>query len=287
MDWVRLWKDMPTDPKWRVIARRSGRPLPEVLAVFVFMMTNAGDNNDERGKLSGWDDEDVGAALDIDGEHVAAIREAMQGKTLDGDKLSGWDKRQPKREDDSVERVKKWRDNKNKELHCANAPKRDVTQCNATERDVTQCNAPDTDTDKNIDITLVPADGGDAIVSSFEKAKRVRSEKDTELIQAVISDWNDLAADLRLPQVSHITPKRQSAILARSRDLLEYYDFPDAKTGFAGLFAKIRGSPFLRGETGRFRADLDFVITQSSFTKIMENRYAGDETAKRGVNGWR
>ena len=77
--WVRLWNDMPTDPKWRVIARRAGRPLSEVIAVFVFMMTNAGANATERGELSNWSDEDVAAALDTEAEHVAAIREAMQG----------------------------------------------------------------------------------------------------------------------------------------------------------------------------------------------------------------
>lgn len=30
--WVRLWEDMPTDPKWRVIAKRAGRPISEVIA---------------------------------------------------------------------------------------------------------------------------------------------------------------------------------------------------------------------------------------------------------------
>ncbi len=90
--WVRLLDDMPTDPKWRVVSRRAGRPLPEVLSVFVFMMTNAGANANERGRMLNWSDEDVGAALDMDAEHVASIREAMQGKTLEGDRLSGWDR---------------------------------------------------------------------------------------------------------------------------------------------------------------------------------------------------
>jgi len=133
-NWVRLWEDMPTDPKWRVIARRAGRPISEVLAVFVFMMTNAGASGS--GALSGWDDEDVAAALDIEPQAVESIRNAMQGKTLDGENLTGWDKRQPKREDNSYERTKAWRERKN-----------GVTQCDAVKRSVTQCDAPDTDTD--------------------------------------------------------------------------------------------------------------------------------------------
>jgi hypothetical protein len=132
--WVRLWEDMPTDPKWRVVARRAGRPLAEVLAVFVFMLTNA-SKAQERGTLANWNDEDVGAAIDVDAEHVAAIRDAMQGKTLDGDKLTGWERRQPKREDGAAERAKEWR-------------KSNRTQPNATERPKTPREDTDTDTEK-------------------------------------------------------------------------------------------------------------------------------------------
>jgi len=39
--WVRLWEDMPTDPKWRVIAKRAGRPISEVIAVFTHMLINS------------------------------------------------------------------------------------------------------------------------------------------------------------------------------------------------------------------------------------------------------
>lgn len=110
MNWVRLWSDMPTDPKWRVIAKRSGRPLAEVLAVFVHMLTNAGANATERGVLANWCHDDIAAALDMEAEHVAAIYDAMQGKTLDGASLTGWGKRQPKREDGAAERAKAWRE---------------------------------------------------------------------------------------------------------------------------------------------------------------------------------
>lgn len=128
-DWVRLWHDMPTDPKWRVVARKSGQPLACVVAVFTMMLTNASGNAMKRGTLLGWDHEDAGAALDMDGEAVAAIYEAMQGKVLDGDTLTGWDRRQPKREDSGVSgRVAKHRETK------AAAAKHDVTHGNAPEK---------------------------------------------------------------------------------------------------------------------------------------------------------
>ena len=93
--WCRLWNDMPTDPKWRVIAKRSGQPLCTVIAVYVAMLTNANASKD-RGVLEKWDDEDMAIALDLETEQVASIREQMQGKVLDGNQLTGWEKRQPR-----------------------------------------------------------------------------------------------------------------------------------------------------------------------------------------------
>lgn len=170
MNWVRLWHDMPTDPKWRVVAKRSGRPLTEVLAVFTLMLTNAGANATERGTLDNWSDEDVAAALDMDAEHVTAIREAMQGKTLDGDTLTGWKKRQPKREDDSSERVKRYRDER-----------RTVTQRNADE---TQRNAPekrreDTDSEKK-----------DTPVHSEQEAAPAKADGRTKIFDELKSVYN-------------------------------------------------------------------------------------------------
>lgn len=128
MNWVRLWHDMPTDPKWRVIAKRSGRPLTEVLAVFTLMLTNAGANATERGTLDNWSDEDVAAALDMEAEHVTAIRGAMQGKTLDGEKLTGWKKRQPNREDGSAERAKAWRERNRTQPNAEKRPDTEKTR---------------------------------------------------------------------------------------------------------------------------------------------------------------
>ncbi len=122
--WVRLWHDMPTDIKWRVVSKKCGRPICEIVAVFTMMLVNASQSED-RGTLSNWNDEDVGAAIDLDAEAVKSIRDAMQGKVLDGDYLTGWSRRQPKREDvNGYDRVKRYRQNE--------------TQCNAMKRSVTQ-----------------------------------------------------------------------------------------------------------------------------------------------------
>lgn len=132
-EWVRLWHDMPTDPKWRSIARKSGQPLPAVIAVFVMLMTNASAHADDRGVLHGFEADDVAAALDMEPEHVEAIIGAMQGKVLDGDRLTGWEKRQPKREDGTAAaRKQAW---KERQVERRNAPERTGTHGNAPETD--------------------------------------------------------------------------------------------------------------------------------------------------------
>lgn len=123
IEWCRLWHDMVTDPKFRAVAKRCRRPTGEVVAVFVAMLTNASANEDERGTLRNWNHEDIGVALDFDAEVVESIYLAMQGKLLVGNRLTGWERRQPKREDNSTDRVRAHRERK-----------RDVTQCNAEKR---------------------------------------------------------------------------------------------------------------------------------------------------------
>lgn len=126
MDWFRWYAGTVTDPKWRVVSRRSGQPLHVVLAVWAAVLENA-NQAEHRGTLESFDPEDVGAALDLEGSQVQAVLDAMQGKVLDGESLSGWEGRQPKREreDSSTERVRRFREKKKQERH--------VTPCNALE----------------------------------------------------------------------------------------------------------------------------------------------------------
>lgn len=107
--WLRLWHDMPTDPKWRTISKASGQRIGDVMAVYVHMLVTA-SNATERGRTQSFNCEDVASALDIETEQVAAIVDAMQGRVLDGDMVRGWEKRQVAREDGAAERAKAWRE---------------------------------------------------------------------------------------------------------------------------------------------------------------------------------
>lgn len=132
--WLRLWHDMPFDPKWRAVSRRSGQRISDVIAIYTLMLVSASQQS-ERGTLTGWSDEDAAACLDLDEEVVRLVRVAMEGKVTEEGRLSGWERRQPKREDGTAaERKAAWKERQN-------------TARNALERSGTQRNAPDTDTD--------------------------------------------------------------------------------------------------------------------------------------------
>ncbi|WP_218018041.1 hypothetical protein [Sphingomonas azotifigens] len=109
--WVRLWHDMPTDPKWRVIARKSGQPLACVVALFSYMLVEASRSKD-KGSIEGVRPEEAAEALDLDQTAIEAILGAMKGRVTDGRRLISWDRRQPKREDLSTERAARHRERK-------------------------------------------------------------------------------------------------------------------------------------------------------------------------------
>jgi hypothetical protein len=133
--WFRWHHGTVTDPKWRVVASRCVTfvTVGHVVAVWAAMIENASQSS-PRGELSGWDDEDVAVCLGFEIEQVAAIRQAMQGKVLDGNALTSWEKRQPNREDRSTERTKAWRDRQREQR---DESKRDVTNGDASKRTVT------------------------------------------------------------------------------------------------------------------------------------------------------
>lgn len=95
--WLRLWHDMPNDPKWRTIARVSGQHITVVQSIWLQLMVSA-SANDPRGEYAVLH-EDIASSLDIDEQAVQAVIDAMQSRVLEGKKLAAWEKRQPAKED--------------------------------------------------------------------------------------------------------------------------------------------------------------------------------------------
>lgn len=97
--WLRLWHDMPNDPKWRTIAKISGQPIALVQAVYLQLLVSASQNpvTDEAGVTLHTvtvTNEDIASALDVTVSNVNSVTDAMQGRVLNGNSISGWNKRQ-------------------------------------------------------------------------------------------------------------------------------------------------------------------------------------------------
>ncbi|GLT01790.1 hypothetical protein GCM10007897_31880 [Sphingobium jiangsuense] len=254
--WLRLWHDMPTDPKWRTIARKSGQRIGDVIAVFNFILVNASENAAERGALSAFDIEDVASALDLDDKDVQAIIDAMQGKVLDGDRLAGWDKRQPKREDSTAsERKKAWKER----------------QKNAAERSGTQGNAPDTDTDTDTDTEYLEAKASCASGEAREPENpEFQLEAEQQTVDRLkpehfVEAWNDLAGRIAKPKIRALTPERRTRLKAR----IAGYSLDE----FREVLGNIENSAFLRGDKGWSGCTFDWVTKKNNFQKILEGNY--------------
>lgn len=137
MDWLRLWHDMPNDPKWRTIARISGQPICLVQAMYLHLLVDA-SRNVTRGHVT-VTKEDIASALDVTDEQIEVVLSAMQGRVLDGDQVTGWEKRQPKREDagnaetgakSAAQRKREQRERQKKEQeeNGSHSPSRGVTE---------------------------------------------------------------------------------------------------------------------------------------------------------------
>lgn len=126
LSWWRSWHGAPMDNKWPVIAARSGVKVGIVSAVAWALFDYASQHKD-RGSVDGFDTEVYSVYSGFPEVEVVAVIQAMtdKGIIVDG-KLVNWEKRQPKREDDSKDRVAKFR-----------AKSKDVTQCNAEKESVT------------------------------------------------------------------------------------------------------------------------------------------------------
>lgn len=108
--WIRLWTEMPTDPKFRTVARLSGQPLSAVIAFYVLLLTDAAQApSSTTPGATALNDDDAASALDLSLDHVRAMREAMQGRLLDGNILSGWARRQMPSTTRAAERARAWR----------------------------------------------------------------------------------------------------------------------------------------------------------------------------------
>lgn len=103
------------------------------------------------------------------------------------------------------------------------------------------------------------------ILSSKED---MSSDDDAPVTQKEIIDaWNDIAVRAGLPQIKALNDKRKAMLRTRIKE------FPDVDT-WSIAFQNIEKSKFLLGENDRgWKANFDFLLQPSSFTKLIEGVY--------------
>lgn len=85
--------------------------------------------------------------------------------------------------------------------------------------------------------------------------------------------WNELAEKHGLPKAQRFSKTRQSRLRARLKDCA-------GLNGWEAALEKIANSPFLLGDNPNgWKATLDFVLRDSSFTKLMEGNYEQSDSS--------
>jgi len=161
--WFRSWHGAPTDNKWLVIAAKA-KVKPGVVSAVAWALFDHASQADERGSVKEFDTETYAVFSGFGENEVQAVIAAMLSKGVidENGRLHAWDKRQPKREDDSAERVRRHRENKkagdagSNGSNDGNDSADGVTQCNARKRTETHVThtEPDTETDKKVVVVV-------------------------------------------------------------------------------------------------------------------------------------
>lgn len=267
--WLRLWHDMPNDPKWRTIARISEQPISVVLAVYLHLLVDA-SRNVTRGHVD-VTNEDLASALDVTEDVICSVLSAMEGRVKVGNELSGWNKRQPKREDSGDDETgaksaaARKRDQRNRERAYAEQQETNiqVTQCHAMSRNVTLDKDKDKDKEElHIGAFAPLACPVEKILAAYHEAMpnnprcRVLNEARKRSIRL---RWLE-AAKLHVGPFGYETADEGVSAWRRFFEVCAESDF---------LTGKVPG----RNGAPPFVADIDFLFSPSGFAKCLENKY--------------
>ena len=158
MDWFRSWHGAPTDNKFLAVARRAQVSPGMVSAVFWALLDYA-SQADERGSIDGFDVESYAIWAGWEETEVAAVIAAMQAKEMvTGSRLTNWEKRQPRREENSTPRVKAFRERQALQDTVTQTAqmKRNETHGNADGADETHGNAPESESESEEMMGVAP-----------------------------------------------------------------------------------------------------------------------------------
>lgn len=264
--WLRLWHDMPTDPKWRTIARHAKQPISLVQAVYLHLLVDA-SRNVTRGHAT-VTTEDLASALDCDDADIQAILDAMQGRVIEGQMISGWDRRQPKREDSgdsetgAMSAAERKRAQREREKQQAQGTSN--TQCHDESRTVT--------TDKDTEEIKEP----NGSVGRADALPRCDTQTVVDLYHEILPE---------LPSVRLMNDQRRKAVASlwkfaltsrKSDGSPRATTGPEATEWIRGYFTRARDNDFLMGRGHKapghegWQCDFDFLLTEKGKKHVIE-----------------
>jgi hypothetical protein len=144
MDWFRWFTGSTTDPKFQIVARKSGQNVASVLGVWAMLLERACQSAD-RGAVDGFDCEGADVILGLEDGAACSIVEALKDKGLIlAERIAKWEARQPKKEDPTAAERKRTQRERERSVTerddtVGHDMSRDVTQGHAESQPVTPC----------------------------------------------------------------------------------------------------------------------------------------------------
>lgn len=110
VNWYRAHHGRPTDPTWRLVAKRANSRPSDVWAVYSAVYDYA-SQHDDRGSIAGFDFEVLADFLDLGADELGAIVASLRDRgILAGERIASWEREQPVKEDLTVnERSRRFR----------------------------------------------------------------------------------------------------------------------------------------------------------------------------------
>jgi uncharacterized protein YfiM (DUF2279 family) len=234
MPWFRVYHRMIDDERLRLLAFEDRWHFVAVLCLKAAGMID--DTHDEL-----WERR-LAVKLGLQTRELEELQRRLMGVGLIDAQWQPckWDELQF-RSDNSTERVKAWRERKQKQ------PRNSVKRCSNV-----AVTAQDTDTDTDKREPKGSCASGDAPALT---------------VQDFVESWNEAAEACGLSKIRKLTDSRKRAFAVRLR---EYPDLSDWQAAFRCLMT----NKWMHGDnkTG-WRADPDFFLQAKSFTKLVENQY--------------
>lgn len=282
IDWFRWHHGSVTDPKFQLVARKAGARFGDVVTVWAYVL-EAASASDERGRVGAIDAEAVDCMLGAEDGTTARILDAMQARGLiEGGAVAAWDRRQPKREDDTAAERKRRQREREHELKMA-----ECVTANES-RTVTQGHdrGEESRGDEEIPslLTQAPArqtpDGPQLALVDAPKP-RAKTVPDCPH-QAILALWAEVLPALPQHNPEMWNGTRADHLRARWRETAASKGWESESEGltyFRRLFAYIGQSAFLTGKAkpaqGKppFIAELAWIVSPQCWAKVHEGKY--------------